>query len=69
MRIAEYEERIFSLESENDNMQLQVDELRNINESAKNELHDAIRSLQDAKKLEDDYKLLKMNYNKVSNLG
>lgn len=65
MRIAEYEERIFSLESENENMQLQVDELRNINESAKNELHDAIRSLQDAKKLEDDYKLLRVNYNKV----
>jgi hypothetical protein len=65
VRFAEYEEKIYGLEIENENLREQVEELRSINESAKNELRDAIKSLQEAKKLEDEYKLLKSNYNKL----
>ena len=56
---------MFTLDNENNNLKEQVEELRNINETAKDELHDAIKSLREAKKLEDDYKVLKSNYNRI----
>lgn len=61
----EQEEIMFTLDNENNNLKEQVEELRNINETAKDELHDAIKSLREAKKLEDDYKVLKSNYNRI----